>query len=329
MIPICQLCNSKGHTAPFCRASPPKRTRCNICGRSNHTSWYCFYNDKGPNYIALYSPQSSFSLQPQSLQYPPYSAPSSQNREVHQPPMQVMQQYTPYQASSSQNREVQQSPMQAMHTVIHSVSPASCSLGSSQVWLTDSGATNHMTADLANLLLASPYPSTETIHIANGEVQSIGRILYKGLCSNGLYPIHSFSPATFQQPYQATTYLGQLIQSILWHHRLGHPINNIVSLISNKADVHVSKTPTPLMCHPCLKGKFSKLPFPQHVNKSVIPFDTIHTNLWGPAPSISVDGYRYYTIFVDECTRYCWIFPLVNKSDLFSTFFVFYSFVFT
>jgi hypothetical protein len=83
------------------------------------------------------------------------------------------------------------------------------------------------------------------------------------------------------------------------------------------------------MCHPCFEGKFRKLPFPQHVNKSVIPFDTIHTDLWGLVPSISVDGYRYYTIFVDECNRYCWIFPLVNKSDLFSIFFVFYSFVST
>jgi len=93
--------------------------------------------------------------------------------------------------------------------------------------------------------------------------------------------------------------------------------------------MHVSKTPTPLMCHPCLEGKFSKLPFPRHVNRSVIPFHTIHTDLWGPAPSISVDGYRYYTIFVDECTRYCWIFPFVNKSDLFSTLVDFYSFVST
>jgi len=114
MVPICQLCNSEGHTALFCGASPPKRTRCNICGRSNHTCWYCFYNDKGPNYITLYSLRSSFSLQPQSLQYPSYPTPSSQNKEVHQSPMQVMQQYTPYQASSSQNQEVQQSPMQVI-----------------------------------------------------------------------------------------------------------------------------------------------------------------------------------------------------------------------
>jgi len=210
--------------------------------------------------------------------------------------------------------------MQAMHIVIHSTSPSSCSSGSSQVWLTDSGATNHMTVDLANLSLASPYLTTKTIHTVNGEgltLSHIGhstlhssispiklnfvlcvpqitqnllsvhrlcldnncrlifdalcfwiqdkatwRILYKGLCSNGLYPLHSFSPSTSQQTYQATPFLGQLVQSTLWHHRLGHPTNNIVSLMLNKAHVHVFKPTIPIMCHPCLKGKLSKLPFP-------------------------------------------------------------------
>jgi hypothetical protein len=40
-------------------------------------------------------------------------------------------------------------------------------------------------------------------------------------------------------------------------------------------------------------------------------------------------GYRYYTIFVDECACYCWLFPLINKFDLFSTFVAFYSFFVT
>jgi hypothetical protein len=73
----------------------------------------------------------------------------------------------------------------------------------------------------------------------------------------------------------------------------------------NKAHIHVPKTSSPMMCHPCLAGKVSKLPFPQHHHKFTSPFATIHTDLWGPAPCISVDRYRYYTIFVDECTCYC------------------------
>jgi len=154
------------------------------------------------------------------------------------------------------------------------------------------------------------------------------RILYRGLCSNGLYPIHAFSPShSTTSPTQA--FLGQLIQSNLWHHRLGHPTNSIVSLMLNKAHIRVPKTSSPMLCHPCLAGKVSKLPFPQHHYKFTSPFAIIHTDLWGLAPCISVDGYKYYTIFIDECTCYCWLFPLVNKSDLFSKFVAFYSFLVT
>ncbi|XP_020421638.1 uncharacterized protein LOC109949783 [Prunus persica] len=158
MIQICQLCNSEGHTAPFCGASHEKTT-CHICGRSNHTTWYCFYNDKGPNYIGLhttasYSPRSSYPVQPQNLQYTTSQAPPQHSS------------FTPSQFQAPQPS------LQAMHTVLNSASQSSCSSGSSPVWLTDSGATNHMTADLTNLSLASPYPTNETIHTANGEGQS-------------------------------------------------------------------------------------------------------------------------------------------------------------
>ena len=134
---------------------------------------------------------------------------------------------------------------------------------------------------------------------------------------------HSIS----QQNPQARALLGQLVQSNLWHHRLGHPTNSVVSLMLHKANVPFTKSSLPTLCHTCLEGKFSKLPFPQHVNQSVIPFEIIHTDIWGPAPCISVDGYRYYTIFVDECTRHCWLFPLINKSDVFATFVTFHSFI--
>ncbi|KAB2606788.1 S2-RNase [Pyrus ussuriensis x Pyrus communis] len=57
--------------------------------------------------------------------------------------------------------------MNDMH-VNASGSPVESNL-SQQVWLTDSGATNHMTADLNNLSLATPFPSSEMIQTASGE----------------------------------------------------------------------------------------------------------------------------------------------------------------
>ncbi|KAM1487868.1 hypothetical protein ACFX2I_001889 [Malus domestica] len=53
---------------------------------------------------------------------------------------------------------------------------------SPQVWIADSGATNHMTADFNNLTLATPYPTSETVQTANGEglrVSHIGSTILK------------------------------------------------------------------------------------------------------------------------------------------------------
>lgn len=56
----------------------------------------------------------------------------------------------------------------AMH-VNASALPMVSNSNSQQVWLTDSGATNHMTVKLHNLPLATPFPSNEMIQTASGE----------------------------------------------------------------------------------------------------------------------------------------------------------------
>ena len=50
-VPICQLCNKEGHAAPVCGFRGYERPRCNVCGKPNHATWYCYYNEHGPNFI--------------------------------------------------------------------------------------------------------------------------------------------------------------------------------------------------------------------------------------------------------------------------------------
>ena len=259
-------------------------------------------------------------------------------------------------------------------TAMHNDSQAS-----PQVWLTDSGATNHMTPDLSNLQLSRPYPTEDTVQTADGaglcvtnvgnsiistsskplRLQSVlhvpkltqnllsvhricldnncylifdafrfwiqdkatGRVLYRGTCSNGLYPIN-FSPRVDMSKFkfQPQAFLGQLVLSSTWHHRLGHPTNKIVHTMLTNANIAYSTDSPAVVCTSCLQGKFCKLPFHSSVHKSVKPFHIIHSDVWGPSPCVSVDGYKYYVIFVDEFTRYCWWIPLVNKSDVYSVF---------
>ncbi|CAL9008157.1 unnamed protein product [Prunus brigantina] len=68
--------------------------------------------------------------------------------------------------------------------------------------------------------------------------------------------------------------------------------------------------------------------FLDHV-KVTIPFQKIHSDVWGPSRMKSVDGFRFYVIFVDECTGYMWLYPLYNKSEVYATFLRFHAMLVT
>ncbi|KAL5854003.1 hypothetical protein ACOSQ4_003805 [Xanthoceras sorbifolium] len=51
------------------------------------------------------------------------------------------------------------------------------------------------------------------------------------------------------------------------------------------------------------------------------PLELVYSDVWGPAPLLSSEGYRYYIIFVDACTRFTWLYPLKLKSDELATFY--------
>ncbi|GAU17915.1 hypothetical protein TSUD_330400, partial [Trifolium subterraneum] len=48
-------------------------------------------------------------------------------------------------------------------------------------------------------------------------------------------------------------------------------------------------------------------------NKEIL--ELVHTDVWGPAPIISSSGFKYYVHFIDDFTRFTWIYPLKQKSD--------------
>jgi hypothetical protein len=43
---------------------------------------------------------------------------------------------------------------------------------------------------------------------------------------------------------------------------------------------------------------------------------------------MSIFGYKYYLVILDDCTHYSWTFPLRLKSDTFSTLSHFFAYVF-
>ena len=80
-------------------------------------------------------------------------------------------------------------------------------------------------------------------------------------------------------------------------------------------------------CIHCLHGKMHRLPFPSSRFVATSPFELVHTNLWGHAPLDSINGYKYYIIFVNHFTRFTWMYLLTNKSEVYSKFILFHAMI--
>ena len=96
----------------------------------------------------------------------------------------------------------------------------------------------------------------------------------------------------------------------LWHNRLGHPNRLVLNKVLSQLNIIVSSYAAVKFCDACQYGKLHQASFPPTLLHTTASFQIIHSDVWGPAPFLSIDGYRYYISFVDDYNKYTWIFPL-------------------
>jgi hypothetical protein len=115
--------------------------------------------------------------------------------------------------------------------------------------------------------------------------------------------------------------LGIKITSLVWHFRLGHPSLDIVNRVVKDTSLPVSsfnfnKNST---CISCQLGRSKQQPFQASNHVSKKPLELIYSDVW-TSPIQSASGYKYQVIFVDDFSRFTWIYPLHNKSKVFEHF---------
>ena len=82
------------------------------------------------------------------------------------------------------------------------------------------------------------------------------------------------------------------------------------------------------LCHVCQLDRHTRLPFRVSSSRASNKFDLIHCDLW-TSPIVSISGYKYYLVILDDCSHYLWTFPLRLKSDTYDTLANFFSYVTT
>jgi hypothetical protein len=103
----------------------------------------------------------------------------------------------------------------------------------------------------------------------------------------------------------------------LWHSRLGHVSSSHLRFLASIGALENLKTCDISDCSGCKLAKFSVLPFNQSISVSFSPFDLIHSNIWGPSHVATKKGSRYYVSFINDHTRYCWVYLMKHRFEFF------------
>ncbi|CAI7876342.1 unnamed protein product, partial [Closterium sp. NIES-53] len=112
-------------------------------------------------------------------------------------------------------------------------------------------------------------------------------------------------------------------QTLLWHHRLGHP--SLPRLRGMASRVLVSGLPRSLpplppgpapTCVPCVEGRQRAAPHSSEFPPTEAPLQTLHMDVWGPARIRGQGHERYFLLVVDDYSRYTTVFPLRSKGDV-------------
>ena len=149
-------------------------------------------------------------------------------------------------------------------------------------------------------------------------------VLLSGQSNDGLYVLsESFStsiPQAFWFPCISATV-------DLWHRRLGHLTPCILNFLVFDNKIGCTSRRSLALCQTCQLGKSSRLSLRPTGHKTTTPLDLIFSDVWGPAPMFSFDGFHYFVIFINAHTKHIWYYPLVSKSYVFSIFHCFQTLV--
>ncbi|CAI7914536.1 unnamed protein product, partial [Closterium sp. NIES-53] len=109
-------------------------------------------------------------------------------------------------------------------------------------------------------------------------------------------------------------------ETLLWHHRLGHPsLPRLRGMASRALVSSLPRSLPPLppgpapTCVPCVEGRKRATPHSSSFPPTEAPLQTLHMDVWGPARVRGQGHERYFLLVVDDYLRYTTVFPLRSK----------------
>ncbi|CAI7850585.1 unnamed protein product [Closterium sp. NIES-54] len=133
-----------------------------------------------------------------------------------------------------------------------------------------------------------------------------------------------FAAASRSSPASAPYSCHLLVhETLLWHHRLGHPsLPRLRGMASRALVSGLPRSLPPLppgpapTCVPCVEGRQRAAPHSSSFPPTEAPLQTLHLDVWGSARVRGQGHERYFLLVVDDYSRYTTVFPLRSKGEV-------------
>src|SRR4051812_6796174 len=108
----------------------------------------------------------------------------------------------------------------------------------------------------------------------------MGKVIGRGSHRDGLYFLEDFRKyKQLENKMQSTQLVVTSVKDLLWHRRLGHPSFKVFEDLAPLVYKNCNKEM--LKCEACELAKHSRTVYPASGNRSLEPFDLIHSDVWG------------------------------------------------
>ncbi|MCO5575101.1 hypothetical protein L7F22_028898 [Adiantum nelumboides] len=147
-------------------------------------------------------------------------------------------------------------------------------------------------------------------------------LITTGTLENGLFVLDRYEKQI--QACIAETKTQAMQDADLWHARFGHVgYGSLMTLRRHNMvhDLSLLEMPPRHVCEGCVLGKMHRFAFSQNGSvRATRKLQLVHNDVCGPMRTPSVGNSLYFVTFIDDFSRFCWVYPLKEKSDVFAVF---------
>ncbi|KAK9052683.1 hypothetical protein SSX86_029313 [Deinandra increscens subsp. villosa] len=140
-----------------------------------------------------------------------------------------------------------------------------------------------------------------------------GMFVGKGYAQNGMFKLNVMTvKKNINKNASTSAYL--IESSNVWHGRLGHVNFNSLRRLIKLNHIPASAIEPNSKCKTCVEAKQTRSSF-KSIERKTKPLDMIHTDVCDLKSVPTRGGNKYFITFIDDSTRYCYVYLLKSKDE--------------